>query len=594
LESSKIEFKEGELWQNIYQLLKLDSKRLYILIAIMVFNVAVSIVGPLSFKKALDQIEVTTDLKPFEYEIILYSSIYSFTIFIIFFIRLIQNIMIAKINTNLFHQLRIQAYDKVMQNKISFFDNVESGKIVSRLVNDSNELLDTGRRFADFFSQIIILIVLLGVMISFNPILTLGSIVIAPFTIIILLTMRDYQRSRSKNWQKNIAVVNSRFGEIMKSIAISKSFGREEENANQFNIINEQTYKASKERGRAIFIVGPIQDFLKHISILTLIIFSYYQLKVGIAMIYLFILLQAYFWGPISEISRNYSQFQSSLAALERILSIMSNESNREDHSGVVDGSNIEGNIRFNNVSFSYNETTEVLSNISFNLGVGETLALVGHTGAGKSTIVSLLIRFYDVNYGEILIDNTNINDFYLPSLRSSIGYVAQNTFIFKGTIRQNLKVARLDASDEEIWNAIDVVQAREFIENLPGNLNYEIQEEGTNISQGQRQMISLARVILADPRIIILDEFTSSLDLYTEAKIQNAISVVLKNRTSIVIAHRLTTIINADKILVLANGRIIEEGTHHQLITKNGIYSDIFNKYFEFQLKGLTPRVKI
>ncbi|MDH5647865.1 MAG: ATP-binding cassette domain-containing protein, partial [Candidatus Heimdallarchaeota archaeon] len=283
-----------------------------------------------------------------------------------------------------------------------------------------------------------------------------------------------------------------------------------------------------------------------------------------------------------------------SLAALERILSIMSNESNREDHSGVVDGSNIEGNIRFNNVSFSYNETTEVLSNISFNLGVGETLALVGHTGAGKSTIVSLLIRFYDVNYGEILIDNTNINDFYLPSLRSSIGYVAQNTFIFKGTIRQNLKVARLDASDEEIWNAIDVVQAREFIENLPGNLNYEIQEEGTNISQGQRQMISLARVILADPRIIILDEFTSSLDLYTEAKIQNAISVVLKNRTSIVIAHRLTTIINADKILVLANGRIIEEGTHHQLITKNGIYSDIFNKYFEFQLKGLTPRVKI
>ncbi|MDH5401713.1 MAG: ABC transporter ATP-binding protein/permease [Candidatus Heimdallarchaeota archaeon] len=594
MESSKIEFKEGELWQNIYQLLKLDSKRLYILIAIMVFNVAVSIVGPLSFKKALDQIEVTTDLKPFEYEIILYSSIYSFTIFIIFFIRLIQNIMIAKINTNLFHQLRIQAYDKVMQNKISFFDNVESGKIVSRLVNDSNELLDTGRRFADFFSQIIILIVLLGVMISFNPILTLGSIVIAPFTIIILLTMRDYQRSRSKNWQKNIAVVNSRFGEIMKSIAISKSFGREEENANQFNIINEQTYKASKERGRAIFIVGPIQDFLKHISILTLIIFSYYQLKVGIAMIYLFILLQAYFWGPISEISRNYSQFQSSLAALERILSIMSNESNREDHSGVVDGSNIEGNIRFNNVSFSYNETTEVLSNISFNLGVGETLALVGHTGAGKSTIVSLLIRFYDVNYGEILIDNTNINDFYLPSLRSSIGYVAQNTFIFKGTIRQNLKVARLDASDEEIWNAIDVVQAREFIENLPGNLNYEIQEEGTNISQGQRQMISLARVILADPRIIILDEFTSSLDLYTEAKIQNAISVVLKNRTSIVIAHRLTTIINADKILVLANGRIIEEGTHHQLITKNGIYSDIFNKYFEFQLKGLTPRVKI
>ncbi|UCE14451.1 MAG: ABC transporter ATP-binding protein [Candidatus Heimdallarchaeota archaeon] len=584
---------EKILWSQLWEWLKPDKFLLILLIGIMAINVGIAVFGPLLLQATIDLLENTSPLSDIQRTVLLLTGIYALSLVLKVFTYMIQGLFVAEINPRFIHRVRRDAYGKIIRNQVRFFDHFEVGRIVSRVTNDSNELLDSGRRFAEAFSQLIIFIVVFIIMLYFSPILTVAATFIAPFLFISILLLRKIQRKIADRWRRNISGVNARFGEVMGSIAISKSFGREEENFKEFNELNEKTYQAAKKRGMAIFAIPPMDDFLRTFGLIILLYVAAIQVVnagESVAIVYLFILLHTYLYEPIGIIAWNYNRFQSSFAALERIIKIMATEDTSEDVGGELSAESINGDISFQQLNFGYLENIPVLEDISFNIEAGETIAIVGHTGAGKSTLFSLLMRFYEYTKGEILIDGHSIRDYNLQSLRNSIGYVAQDVLLFNGSIKDNMKIAKPNATEEEIWTAIDTVQAREFIETLPNGLDTLIIEGGKNISQGQQQMLSLARALLSDPRILLLDEFTASLDMYTESKIQEAIRTLLQNRTSIVIAHRLTTILRADKIFVLESGKLIEHGTHEDLITKKGKYAEIYTKYFAFQFTGLTP----
>ncbi|MCH8908501.1 MAG: ABC transporter ATP-binding protein, partial [Candidatus Heimdallarchaeota archaeon] len=343
-------------------------------------------------------------------------------------------------------------------------------------------------------------------------------------------------------------------------------------------------------------IFWPMTDVFKHSLLIIVIFVGTWEIEnrdLPIATFILFILLLNYYYWPMVSLANNYHRFQGAFASLERISNIAFDENLKEEDTGTIITDSFKGEIEFKDLGFGYRPQTPVLHNLDFKILPGQRVAIVGHTGAGKSTIASLLMRFYAPQTGQILIDGHPIENYKLSTLRSNINLVSQRILLFKGTIRENLKISKTDATEEELWSALESVQAREFIELLPDKLSTVIEENGKNLSVGQRQMISFARAILSNPSIIILDEATASVDLYTEAKIQDAIEVLLNNRTSISIAHRLTTILKSDHIIVLEQGNLIEQGSHEELLEKRGLYADMYKLYLETQSAKYLDKIK-
>lgn len=591
-EGPTIRYQEKSLFSKLWEWIRPDRKLFIVLNFLIILQVIGAIIGPVFFQKALDVLEFASDYSSVKTEALRLTAIYALSLILIFIFNFFNNMTIAKLNSGVINRMRVDAYSKILRNKVSFFDEAESAKLVSRLMNDTAELFDSGSRFANAFSQIFIFVGVLIAMLYYDVYLAVASLIITPLLFLSSVFLRKFQRQIAKRWRRNISEVNTRFGEVIGSIEISKGFGREEENLTQFKQLNEATYQAAKLRGMTIFAGGPISDFLRTFGLIILLYASAIKVQHGssVALVYLFILLQTYLFDPISALARMYSQFQSAFAAMERVLSIMAEAHTSEDVGGPRDAATALGAITFKDVNFEYEYGNPILRDLNFEIPAGKKYALVGHTGAGKTTIAALISRFYDIQSGEILLDHYPIQEYSLSSLRQGIGYVSQDILLFSGTIKDNLLLVKPSATDEELWDAIDVVQAREFIETLPHGIDTEVIEGGKNLSKGQLQMLSLARAILVNPKILVLDEFTSSLDLYTESKIQRGIDEVMKNRTSIVIAHRLTTILKADKILVMDHGRLVESGTHQELLNKEGIYSNIFEKYFSFQVGDLKP----
>ncbi|HKZ42340.1 MAG TPA: ATP-binding cassette domain-containing protein, partial [Candidatus Hodarchaeales archaeon] len=347
-----------------------------------------------------------------------------------------------------------------------------------------------------------------------------------------------------------------------------------------------------KSRGLSIFIQGPIWDIFRHsITILVLLggIYAVLGDRILITTIFFFYLLLDHFFGPLTELIGNYSQLAGAFAAMDRMLSIVATTERKEIFGVGITADGVSGEIEFKNVNFRYRPELPVLIDITLHIFPGERIAVVGHTGAGKTSLISLLLRFYDLDpsigcSGSITIDGRPITSYQLESLRKNIGLVSQNIFLFNGTIRDNLKLANEGSSDNDIWGVLEMLQASNFVRSLPGQLDYVVGERGKRLSVGQRQLLSLARVVLANAKIMILDEATASIDLYTEAVIQEAIGTVMKGRTSIAIAHRLTTVVTADRIFVLDGGRIVESGSHNDLLKRGSLYADIFETYFKHQ----------
>ncbi|MHA2502203.1 MAG: ABC transporter ATP-binding protein [Candidatus Kariarchaeaceae archaeon] len=580
---------ERQYFRLLWQYVKRHRWNLFLTIIMLIITTVLTVSAPIFFNRAMEIVERFSrgTLEGDVIGVLVLSLIYYFLLTVLsWFSSATIVIFSTRMNAGIIGDLRQDAFESVLLNNMTFFDTTQSGNTVSILTADLNELYETGAAIAEVITSMMQLIGILAVLAFYSIPLTLASLAILPFFFFVTLLIRRYRRTAESNWRSNFGKVNQSFAETLRSIEVSKAFHREEDNVDRFKIMNERTYRASIKRGAAIFISQPVGDFLRNILLIIILALGSFLVStqgLSVAHFYLFIFLLDFYYQPVRSVARNYTRFQSLFANLERVLGVTYNTLQTErDKGGTLQ--DFSGHLTFDNVSFSYDGTTPVLENISFEIKPQQRVALVGHTGSGKTTIASLVGKLYTISSGDILFDDTSQAELSPASIRSSIRMVSQDVLLFKGTIRDNLRFANPDATDEELWQAIDAVQAREFIDLLPDGLDSAVDEDAGNLSTGQRQMLAFARTILSRPKLIILDEATSAVDLYTEAKIQESTDLLLENTTSLVIAHRLTTIIRSDLIVVLDGGRVIETGSHDELMALNGSYREMYDLYFQTQ----------
>ncbi|MCG8347660.1 MAG: ABC transporter ATP-binding protein/permease [Chloroflexales bacterium] len=487
---------------------------------------------------------------------------------------------------NVVLKLREDACDAVLSRDLSFYDTFASGKVVSRVTSDTQLFAQVMVLTMDLLSRFLLVIFLISYLFTVNMQLTLILLLLAPFIIAAALGFRAIARFTVTQTRRINATVNSHIQETISGISVAKTFRQEPAIYAEFKDVNEQS-RYINLRNRYVFSsIFPILNIMAGIGTAALVYFGGLNVRAGTMTPgewFLFIQGIILFWFPLTSIASFWSQFQLGLAAGERVFALIDAEA-KVVQSDSLQLSQVRGEIRFANVDFSYNEGEPVLQNFNLTIRPGETLALVGHTGSGKSSIAKLIARFYEFQDGQILIDGVDIRHLDLASYRSQLGIVTQTPFLFDGTVMENIRYGRPEASDEEVIRVAQQVGGGDWIASLPNGLHSEVGERGGSLSQGQRQIVALARVLLQNPAIFILDEATASIDPLTETLIQEGLDLVLHNQTSIVIAHRLSTVKNADRIIVLRKGEIIEEGTHATLIARGGHYAELYNAYFRHQ----------
>ncbi|MHA2308412.1 MAG: ABC transporter ATP-binding protein, partial [Candidatus Heimdallarchaeaceae archaeon] len=487
---------------------------------------------------------------------------------LLWIIQVVLGIFVTIVTQKVIKQIQIETYISLQEHDLMFFDRESTGKIMSRITNDSQELAEMLNIVSQFVSNFFILITVLIWMFVVNWRLTFVTIGIAPFVMIVALVFRKITRMTTGDWRAAIGEVNASFQESVSGISVAKAFGREKKSKEEFEVINFDTFRYAKKRAFAVMGVYPLMDGISVIGMFGITLYGSSLILGDLAspsVILLFLLLLNRFLYPLVRVASQYSTIQSGFAAMERVFSIIDAEKEITNPPDPII-KKIEGKVSFENVYQQYVEGTPVLKDINMEIQSGESIAIVGHTGVGKTTIASLLMRFYDIYKGSIKIDGVDVRDYDMQCLRSQIGLVSQDVFLFSGTVLENIKYGQPDATLKEVQKVIDTVDAEEFIDALPDGLETELGERGKGLSAGQRQMISFARTLLSNPKILILDEATAAVDAYTEWKIQEALDKLLANRTSIVIAHRLTTIKNSDRIIVMDQGKIGEEGNHVSL----------------------------
>ena len=490
-------------------------------------------------------------------------------------------------------KLRMDVFDKLQEQDMSFFDKHLSGSLNSRVSNDALDFGNTTILLADTMGNFLISILTFGILLTLNPVLALITLAGVPFLFVLMFSLRKLARVVSRAYRKSIGDVNNAMVESIEGIQVCKSYGQETK-------VSEQFYETNKEYFRNAFRLTAVthiwRSILETITAIILVIILYLggqliaQGTMDTALILMFILYIQRFFRPIMILATFFPQLSAGMAAYERILDILDSEPNVKQNQETFAVDELEGEIVFEDVDFSYREGESIFKGFNLKIEKGEKLAIVGYTGAGKSSLVKLLARYYEFQGGCIKIDGIDIRDLKMDSYRRNIGLVQQDVFLFSGTIEENIRYGRQDASEEELWNAIHAVHADEFIEYLQGGLQTQVGERGGGLSAGQKQLVSFARAILTDPKILLLDEATSSVDAYTEAIIQEALEVLLSSRTSITIAHRLSTILKADRIIVMEKGQIIEEGTHESLLAKGGRYGQLFKQYYQHQSLDWEP----
>jgi ATP-binding cassette, subfamily B, bacterial len=483
-------------------------------------------------------------------------------------------------------KMRQDAMDAVLRRDLSFYDTFPSGKIVSRVTSDTQAFSSVVQLATDLMSQILLVFLLVGYLFTVSVQLTAILLILAPFIIATALAFRRIARNTVTQSRRVNAVVSSHIQETISGIRIAKTFRQEQAVYDEFLDVNAQSYRINLRTGYTFSSIFPILNLLAGFGTAALVYFGVIDAQAGgltAGQWFLFIQGLQLFWFPLTSIASFWSQFQLGLAAGERVFALIDNDPKVIQTDSVV-LPQIKGEIRFENVDFRYTDKEQVLENFSLTIHPGETLALVGHTGSGKSSIGKLIARFYEFQGGRILIDGVDIRTLDLHAYHGKLGIVTQTPFLFDGTIADNIRYGRTDASDEDVRRAAEMVGNGDWLLALPDGLNTHVGERGSNLSMGQRQLVALARVLLQDPSIFILDEATASVDPLTETLIQEGLDVVLDNRTSVVIAHRLSTIKNADRIIVLREGEIIEEGSHESLLRQGGHYAELYNTYFRHQ----------
>ncbi|AET61313.1 multidrug ABC transporter ATPase/permease [Paenibacillus terrae HPL-003] len=491
------------------------------------------------------------------------------------------------IGQRVIYDLREDLFKHIQKLSFNFFDKRPAGSVLVRVTNDINSLQDLFTNGAvNVLIDCVQLTGIIVILLLINWKLGLAVIVTVPIMFLISTKLRVRIRRAWQEVRMKNSRINSHLNESIQGIRVTQAYTQEQENMAYFDNMNSSSKRSWDKASAMNQVFGPLIDITGGLGTLVLFWFGAHLIQTDQLTVGLLVAFANYvgnFWDPINRLGQMYNQLLVAMASSERIFEFMDEQPNIANKPGAKDLPPIRGDIHFEEVVFEYEKGRQALKGINLSVKAGQSIALVGHTGSGKSTIINLLSRFYDITSGRLTIDGHDVRDVTVESLRSQISIVLQDTFIFSGTIRDNIRFGRLDATDEEIEAAAKAVNAHEFIVHLPGGYETEVEERGGMLSMGQRQLLSFARALLANPRILILDEATASIDTETELKIQEALQVLLEGRTSFMVAHRLSTIRNADHIVVLDHGQIQESGNHEQLMKKHGIYRGLVEAQFRF-----------
>ena len=498
----------------------------------------------------------------------------------------VQGWIMTGITQKLCYRLRKEISEKINRMPMKYFESRTYGEVLSRITNDVDTLgMGLNQSVTTIITSVATMIGVLVMMLSISPLMTLIAIVILPVSAGLISFVVKKSQKYFKTQQEYLGHINGQIEETYGGHTVVKSFSKEASMVKQFDETNTVLYKSAWKSQFLSGMMQPIMNFVGNLGYACVALTGgllAIQGAITIGDIQAFIQYVKNFTQPITQIAQVINQVQSMAAASERVFEFLEEEEEDQFAQNPVRLDKIEGCVDFENVHFGYKEDQTIINDFTVHVKPGQKVAIVGPTGAGKTTIVKLLMRFYDVGSGAILVDGHNIKDFNRRELRDAFGMVLQDTWLYKDTIMENIRYGRLDATDEEVIAAAKAAHAHHFIETLPGGYQMELNEDASNVSQGQKQLLTIARAILADNPILILDEATSSVDTRTEIQIQNAMDNLMKGRTSFVIAHRLSTIKDADVILVMKDGDIVEQGNHEELLAKGGFYADLYNSQFD------------
>ena len=567
---------------RLFPYVKPFKKLLLISILAMLVYTTTLVAVPWIIAWAINDYVIPKDIKGLNYVF----GLFLFLTFINWGSNYIQQTTMQQVGQGVLWKLRGNLFSHVQKQSMKYFDSTEVGRLMSRVQGDVSQLQEFSSLVVMSLGELLSLVGIIIALFLLNYKLALLTLIVLPLLVILMIVWQKYAKKAFIEVRIRIAIVNAAFNENISGVKVVQSLNRQVKNLDIFSAKNSNHRKANFKAAKLAAGLIPGVDILTAVAITIAILIGSMMVSAStleVGTLVGFIMYIQRFFDPIRNLTQQYTQLQRSMASGSRIFDLLDREPDFEDSSRSVDIGNINGDIEFKNINFSYNGEDLVLNNINLKINSGETVAFVGPTGAGKTTLVSILSRFYylDQDNGDILIDGISLNDIKIESLSRQISMVLQEPFLFSGTIKENIKYNNVQATDESMIEASKAVGAHDFISKMDKGYDTVILERGSNVSLGQRQLLSFARAILSDPRILILDEATSSIDSYTELRVQEALKTILKDRTAIVIAHRLSTVRGADRIIVLNNGTIIEDGNHEELMQSKSLYHHLYNMNF-------------
>ncbi|MBD2866654.1 ABC transporter ATP-binding protein [Paenibacillus oceani] len=562
-----------------------ERKLLTVIFVFLLINAGIGLAGPYLIGLSIDTMTVSVGAVDFSVlQVILLAMIAAYVMDGL--LTLFQGWMMAGVSQRIVMKLRGAMFRKLQKLPLAFFDSRPSGEVMSRMSNDIDNVSNTiSQSTAQLMSGSIAIVGSLTMMLVLSPILTLASLITVPLVYMLARTITKKTSVLFKEQQAQLGKLNGHIEETVSGLQVVKAFNREQRSVEEFDKVNAKLYEAGLKAQIWSGFMMPLLSVISNIGFAAVAIVGgilAVQGDITVGIIASFLSYSRQFVRPLNELANLYNVLQSGVAGAERAFEVLEETEETEDRLGAVVLTNPKGHVVFENVSFGYRPDVPILKEVSFDVPEGSSTALVGPTGAGKTTVVNLLTRFYDVTGGTIYIDGRDIRTYTRDSLRRCFGIVLQDTYLFSGTIRENIKYGKPDATEEEMTRAAAMANADVFIRKLPNKYDTMLTENGGNLSQGQRQLLAIARVMLAEPSILILDEATSSIDTRTELHIQEALLHMLQGRTSFIIAHRLNTIRDADTIMVVDRGEIAEKGSHDVLIREQGAYSRMFHNQFK------------
>lgn len=571
--------------KKIWKYLSFNKWKLILVLLMVLVSSSLALLGPFLVGTAIDKYIVTKEnsgIIKLLFGLIIIYLFHSASLWL-------QNFWMIGIAQNTVYRMRQHLFHHLHRLPIPYFDKRQHGELMSRVTNDIENVSSTlNSSVIQIFSSFLTLIGTISVMLWLSPILTLITLLIIPIMFFGMKWITKRTSKLFKEQQRNLGRLNGYIEETISGQSVVKTFSQEKRVIEEFMEKSERVKRAGFWAQTFSGFIPKLMNVLNNLSFALIagiggILALYGMISIGVIVI--FAEYSRQFTRPLNDLANQFNTLLSAIAGAERVFEVLDEEEEESDETHALQLPEIKGEVEFENTSFSYDEVASTLKEINFHVSPGETVAFVGPTGAGKTTLINLLSRFYDADSGHILIDGHEITNIKRESLRSHMAFVLQDSFLFQGTVRENIRYGRLEASDNEVESAADLANAHSFIMKLPDQYDTHLNQDGSGISQGQKQLLSIARAILTNPSILLLDEATSSIDTITEMRIQEALQRLMEGRTSFVIAHRLNTIKNADQILVLENGQIIEQGTHESLLIENGSYAALYNGQLEKQM---------